>query len=1265
MKKIAFLLVVLIAGNALAYTGSNISNSTAKPADKTILRTLSDWFSDLSGLRVGNPTYSQYVAYGDEVTNEPGATATDQYAYLISQDLNASLTYQTHYYGKFTCDVVDQKIFPNSRPTETNNPLVSWLPEAASPSFGAPGTNPANAAHLAISNSCRMAGLTWMTIPANYKVLGQSASCVKTGTWANSALYGGTIGTVSNTNGDSVTCTITTTGAPIYLWYGLKENDGGTFTYRLNGGATTSVDTDANNQFSFPVTSKTSVGAVRLPVAAGTHTVTIAVTSATNASNTVTVHGVGTAPKKNFLGGNPAVYMGGQIKRINDVLPVATADYNTAIKNQAEQLRIDGLNVNFADVRKYINPTTDMTGGANDYTPNATGKQKLRDAFEGVMQFTPNTKGKPIDPRDFGAACNTKQFMNTYSSPDNAVNATLGSPWITINNYTFKAGTATQTGGGDVGKVISIIGFTENALGVLTITASPADGDTVTINGRTYTWRTTLTATPDEILIGVDAATSMTNIRNAINAETGAGTQYSTGTVKNTTVFAGGTTTVRVRYRNVGVEGNSISISETGSNTAWDGATLVGGKGAVAPTTYIAEVDTALNRARIGVNASSDSNNSYANMGGYPTDPSDPSTARDDTIAIQNASAAAVAASVPLFAPDNCLIHNLDLADHTTLEGATGGLLYGDLKPEHNSPSTWYVASNALGSDPHFGIDIVKSKFVRIKDVRFQGSTFPVLSWGYMLAAVGAETPLPLDPGVTMLNENNFSLFPVNFGVPFGMNRPVTFTASISGNQMTVSSINSSNFSVAYGFKDGVGFPDPNIKDRLADNRVVNTAQFTASQSGNTLTVTAVSSGALAVGQPVKQTSSGASAGTITALGTGTGGTGTYTVSTSATLTSRTFVSYTKILKSALETGAGVYTIEHPQTVASVNMTSPAQDVFLTGELNFNQFFNGGINVNGNFTDLTATGNIHTGGFTKCMWIGPSTSTPGNAANRFALERYEICNNGAIVIDGDNSVTGAMQFTGEHFQFNHGYAVETRGTVNDIIFTGGTFQGSGVDPVNAPNRSHIQLGGTTTNFSVDGAEWLRQSFGNGRGGSCPNDCALYLISTATGSNVNYVSITGGDGRQGYNTSPYNWVGNTPTDFVMDIPFIPREPSLAGELDVFPIPGTQTVADDKTAWVIKTSKGTITNVRAACKTAPVGAALIFDIDKSTNNGTSWTSIWATTPANKITIADGARTGTQSSFDTKTFVAGDLFRVNVDQIGSGTAGADCTVQMTTVN
>jgi hypothetical protein len=82
-------------------------------------------------------------------------------------------------------------------------------------------------------------------------------------------------------------------------------------------------------------------------------------------------------------------------------------------------------------------------------------------------------------------------------------------------------------------------------------------------------------------------------------------------------------------------------------------------------------------------------------------------------------------------------------------------------------------------------------------------------------------------------------------------------------------------------------------------------AVVTGSVSGTTLTVTAVSSGALAVGQIL--TGTNVLTGTrITALGTGSGGTGTYTVSQSHTATGlQTITAGAAVLRVGTEKGSG------------------------------------------------------------------------------------------------------------------------------------------------------------------------------------------------------------------------------------------------------------------------------------------------------------------------------------------------------------------------
>ena len=133
------------------------------------------------------------------------------------------------------------------------------------------------------------------------------------------------------------------------------------------------------------------------------------------------------------------------------------------------------------------------------------------------------------------------------------------------------------------------------------------------------------------------------------------------------------------------------------------------------------------------------------------------------------------------------------------------------------------------------------------------------------------------------------------------------FTASSSGTTLTVSSVKQGTIATGQqlfavgGAQEtvitalgtgtgGAGTYTINISQTLTSQQMYATnsgAVVTGSISGTTLTVSAVTSGTLTVGQTVQGT--GVAVNTmITALGTGTGGTGTYTVSTSQTVASTT-----------------------------------------------------------------------------------------------------------------------------------------------------------------------------------------------------------------------------------------------------------------------------------------------------------------------------------------------------------------------------------------
>lgn len=60
----------------------------------------------------------------------------------------------------------------------------------------------------------------------------------------------------------------------------------------------------------------------------------------------------------------------------------------------------------------------------------------------------------------------------------------------------------------------------------LTIATQPTDGDTVVINGVTFTFKTTLGSTAGNVLIGASAAAARANLKLAVEGGSGAGTNY-------------------------------------------------------------------------------------------------------------------------------------------------------------------------------------------------------------------------------------------------------------------------------------------------------------------------------------------------------------------------------------------------------------------------------------------------------------------------------------------------------------------------------------------------------------------------------------------------------------------------------------------------------------------------------------------------------------------------------------------------------------------
>jgi RHS repeat-associated protein len=282
-----------------------------------------------------------------------------------------------------------------------------------------------------------------------------------------------------------------------------------------------------------------------------------------------------------------------------------------------------------------------------------------------------------------------------------------------------------------------------------------------------------------------------------------------------------------------------------------------------------------------------------------------------------------------------------------------------------------------------------------------------------------------------------------------------------------------------------------------------NTGVVTGSISGTTMTVTAVTSGILTVGQTV--TGTGVSAGTvITGLGTGTGGTGTYAVSISQTVGSETLngagpggaMSVTAVTMGALAvgqniTGSGIaagtvisapdsgaggignYLVSVSQTVGSeqltalpigasatgsISSTTLTVTALSSGQLAVGQSISGAGISAGTVITAFGTGAGGTGTYT----ISPSQtagSTALTATANAAVATGSIMPNGATVA-GSIAPSGAI-VTGSISSATLTVTAVTSGTVQ----VGEAITGTGVAPGTTITGFGTGTGGTGT-YSV-------------------------------------------------------------------------------------------------------------------------------------------------------------------------------------------------------
>jgi hypothetical protein len=116
------------------------------------------------------------------------------------------------------------------------------------------------------------------------------------------------------------------------------------------------------------------------------------------------------------------------------------------------------------------------------------------------------------------------------------------------------------------------------ASGTITFTTNPASGDSVTIAGVTYTFRSTFTPAAYEVQIGATKEATASNLKAAINSEGIVGTTYTGGTERLPGIIASViTNVVTVTATLPGSTGNEYGLAKTGSAITLSGSTLTGG----------------------------------------------------------------------------------------------------------------------------------------------------------------------------------------------------------------------------------------------------------------------------------------------------------------------------------------------------------------------------------------------------------------------------------------------------------------------------------------------------------------------------------------------------------------------------------------------------------------------------------------------------------------------------------------------------------------
>lgn len=314
----------------------------------------------------------QYSAYGDSITFGYQLAATSSaYPSLLAKANGLALTNLARV-GDQACDTFIPLSAQRDGYAAQPNTIFTYMI----------GTNDTyvkgNGAYEANFNRCDRAVLTWLGLPALAKVQPGNAALQVSGGCANTrsaARYGVAYCASAGAIGHPA---FVTYGAPIYLWLLIDDN--------APAGASMRLTVDGSTIDTYPVAptpaiktlngATSSIALVRVPVAAGTHAITL-----TASGQGAGLLGIGTVPASRA--GLPAVVVG-DVPWQRTYSPVATVDvqqtYSADVRANVALLQGDGLDLRFAPDRSTMLGVNEEMADA--LHPNVLGQQHLQTAFQ-------------------------------------------------------------------------------------------------------------------------------------------------------------------------------------------------------------------------------------------------------------------------------------------------------------------------------------------------------------------------------------------------------------------------------------------------------------------------------------------------------------------------------------------------------------------------------------------------------------------------------------------------------------------------------------------------------------------------------------------------------------------------------------------------------------------------------------------------------------------------------------------------------------------